>query len=267
MLCVVSSSGSLSFTQWRGLVVLGVMKAHLTPAVRAMRRTSWLNPLTKGFSAVATPRSDSCSFRSGILRRLFGVDVGVEWYNVTGDQGHACEFAFVNVIKSLKEIAGVVDVGRDMFQKRFEDLLEKPAFERSHIYQKITSSANYLRTPRRWCRHCYNWHWTSEHKTYILKRTTSNNQIWDGTPWQQWLLTNTCHKTEHWSRRQHSPQTLYTKPASKGITLIFNSQYPSSVKRAVVANEIKLAQLCASAEDRAETIQATRTKQHAITTH
>ena len=70
MLCVVSSSGNLSFTQWRGLVVLSVKKAHLTPAVRAIRRTSWLNPPTKGILTVATPRSDSCSFRSGILLHL-----------------------------------------------------------------------------------------------------------------------------------------------------------------------------------------------------
>ena len=53
---------------------------------------------------------------------------------------------------------------------------------------------------------------------------------------------------------------LYTKPASKGITLNFHSHHPSSVKRAVVANEFKRAQLCASAEHRAEAIQATRTK-------
>ena len=53
---------------------------------------------------------------------------------------------------------------------------------------------------------------------------------------------------------------LFTKPASKGITLNFHSHHPSSVKRAVVANEFKRAQLCASAEDRAEAIQATRKK-------
>ena len=40
---------------------------------------------------------------------------------------------------------------------------------------------------------------------------------------------------------------LYTKPASKGITLNFHSHHPSSVKKAVVANEFKRAQLCASA--------------------
>ena len=51
-----------------------------------------------------------------------------------------------------------------------------------------------------------------------------------------------------------------TKPASKGITLNFHSHHPSSVKRAVVANEFKRAQLCASAEHRAEANQATRTK-------
>ena len=53
---------------------------------------------------------------------------------------------------------------------------------------------------------------------------------------------------------------LYTKPASKGITLNFHSHHPSSVKRAVFANEFKRAQLCASAEHRAEAIQATPTK-------
>ena len=52
---------------------------------------------------------------------------------------------------------------------------------------------------------------------------------------------------------------LYTKPASKSITLNFHLHHPSSVKRAVVANEFKRAQLCASAEHRAEAIQATRT--------
>ena len=54
--------------------MLGVKKAHLTPAVRAMCLTSWLSPLTRGILAVATPRSDSCSFRcsfrSSILLRL-----------------------------------------------------------------------------------------------------------------------------------------------------------------------------------------------------
>ena len=53
---------------------------------------------------------------------------------------------------------------------------------------------------------------------------------------------------------------LYTKPASKGITLNFHSHHPNSVKRAGVANEFKRAQLCASAEHRAEAFQATRTK-------
>ena len=42
-------------------------------------------------------------------------------------RGHAFEVAFVNVVESLKQIVGVVDVGRDMFQKRLDDLLEKPA--------------------------------------------------------------------------------------------------------------------------------------------
>ena len=54
--------------------------------------------------------------------------------------------------------------------------------------------------------------------------------------------------------------TLYTKPASKGITPNFHSHHQSSEKRAAVANEFKRAQVCASAEHRAEAIQATRTK-------
>ena len=74
MMWVVNSGGNLSFTQWMGLVVQGVKKALLTPAVRAMHRNSSLNRLTKGILALATPRSDSCSFpssfQSGIFLRL-----------------------------------------------------------------------------------------------------------------------------------------------------------------------------------------------------
>ena len=54
---------------------------------------------------------------------------------------------------------------------------------------------------------------------------------------------------------------LYTKPASKGITLNFHSHHPSSVKRAVVANEFKRAQLCASAEHRAGHTNKTNAQQ------
>ena len=53
---------------------------------------------------------------------------------------------------------------------------------------------------------------------------------------------------------------FYTKPASKGSTLNFHSHHPSSAKRAVVANKFKRAQLCSSAEHRAEAIPAIRTK-------
>ena len=37
---------------------------------------------------------------------------------------------------------------------------------------------------------------------------------------------------------------LYPKPAAKEITLNFHSHHPNSVKRAVINNEFRRAQLC-----------------------
>ena len=53
---------------------------------------------------------------------------------------------------------------------------------------------------------------------------------------------------------------LYSKPASKGIMLHFRSHHPSSVKRAVIANEFRRAELCSSAEHRSDAFYATQTK-------
>ncbi len=53
---------------------------------------------------------------------------------------------------------------------------------------------------------------------------------------------------------------LYTKPASKGITLHFHSHHPSTVKRATVSNELRRAALCSSPEHRHDAISTTNTK-------
>ena len=53
---------------------------------------------------------------------------------------------------------------------------------------------------------------------------------------------------------------LYTKPASKRITLHHNSHHPDSVKRAVVDNEIRRATQNSSAEHVTDSIRATINK-------
>ena len=66
----------------------------------------------------------------------------------------------------------------------------------------------YLRMLRWWSWHCNIWRWTGKHYWHTWTNHT-NHRVWDGTPWQRWLPTDTCHKTEHRSKWQHSPQTLH----------------------------------------------------------
>ena len=53
---------------------------------------------------------------------------------------------------------------------------------------------------------------------------------------------------------------LYTKPASKAITLHFLSHHPQATKRAVAQNEFKRAIQCSTSEHRREALEITRAK-------
>ena len=53
---------------------------------------------------------------------------------------------------------------------------------------------------------------------------------------------------------------LYSKPASKGITLHYNSHHPSATKKAMVMNEFRRAEQCSTQSYRAAAIQATKYK-------
>ena len=58
------SGGSWFFTVYRGVVVSGMEKAHLTSTDLAIRLISWLNPSINGISAVSnlSPSAAPCDF-------------------------------------------------------------------------------------------------------------------------------------------------------------------------------------------------------------